>query len=65
MKVEKRFLNVPEVAFYLGFSISAIRKWVRLGAIPFRKVNGGIRFDIHLINQWLEKERVDSYSHYN
>jgi excisionase family DNA binding protein len=65
MKIEKRFLNVPEVALYLGFSISAIRKWVRRGVIPFHKVNGGIRFDIQLINEWLEKERSNSYSHSN
>jgi excisionase family DNA binding protein len=45
--MEKRLLNVPEVADYLGFSVSAIRKWVRRGMIPFNKVNGGIRFDIN------------------
>ena len=53
--IEKRFLSVPEVARYLGFSTSAIRKWVRLGLIPFCKVNGGIRFDIERINKWTEK----------
>jgi excisionase family DNA binding protein len=62
MKIEKRFLNVPEVAEYLGFSISAIRKWVRRGTIPFHKVNGGIRFDIQCINQWLEKERSYNFN---
>ena len=58
MRVEKRFLNVPEVAEYLGFSISAIRKWVRRGTIPFNKVNGGIRFDIERLEQWLAKKVV-------
>lgn len=55
VKISKRFLSVPEVAEYLGFSASAIRKWVRLGTIPFCKVNGGIRFDIERINKWTEK----------
>lgn len=55
INIERRFLNVHEVAVYLGFSVSAIRKWVRLGQIPFCKVNGGIRFDIERINKWTEK----------
>ena len=58
MRIEKRFLNVPEVAVYLGFSISAIRKWVRRGMIPFNKVNGGVRFDIERIDQWLQKNAI-------
>ena len=66
MIIEKRLLNVPEVANYLGFSIGAIRKWVRQGTIPYNKVNGGIRFDIERINQWLQEETVsDQRSNYN
>ena len=56
MRVEKRFLRVPEVATYLGLSTGAIRKWVRLGTIPFRKINGAIRFDIEAIDQWVERQ---------
>ena len=56
MKIDKRFLSVPEVAQYLGFSTGAIRKWVRLGTIPFRKINGGIRFDIAAIDSWVDKQ---------
>ena len=52
MEIQKRFLSVSEVADYLGFSVSAIRKWVRLGMIPFNKLNGGVRFDIEKIDQW-------------
>jgi excisionase family DNA binding protein len=64
--MEKRFLNVNEVSAYLGFSRSAIRKWVRIGTIPFNKVNGGIRFDIERINQWLQRETVNkTHSIYN
>ena len=53
--MEKRYLSVPEVAEYLGFTTNAIRKWVRRGKIPFNKVNGGVRFDIERINQWAAK----------
>ena len=55
IKIQKRYLSVQEVAEYLGFSVSAIRKWVRLGRIPFCKVNGGIRFDIKRIDRWVEE----------
>ena len=54
--MQKRFMNVPEVSQYLGFKDRTIRKWVRLGMIPFIKINGGIRFDIEDIEQWLEKQ---------
>jgi len=63
--MEKRFLKVQEVANYLGFSISAIRKWVRRGSIPFNKVNGGIRFDIERINEWTAKKEQTRHTVYN
>ena len=53
--IERRYLNVYEVALYLGFSVSAVRKWVRQGMIPFNKVNGGISFDIKRINNWVDQ----------
>ena len=52
----KHFLNVRETAQYLGFSESAIRKWVRLGAIPFCRINSSIRFDIRTIEKWTQKK---------
>jgi excisionase family DNA binding protein len=54
--MQKRYLNVAEIAKYLGFTESAIRKWVRLGVIPFVKINGGIRFDLERIERWVEKK---------
>ena len=55
--MEKRFLTVAEIAEYLGFKQSAIRKWIRLGKIPFNRLNGGIRFDLRLIDQWAQKRQ--------
>ncbi len=51
--MKRRYLNVVEVSQYLGFSDKTIRKWIREGTIPFRKINGGIRFDIDAIEKWL------------
>lgn len=49
----KRFLNVKQVAEYLGVSLSAIRKWIRESRIPFCRFNGAIRFDKERIDQWV------------
>ncbi len=55
--MEKRLLTVSEVAHYLGFSRSTIRKWIRSGLIPFHRLNGGIRFDIKTIDSWVQKKK--------
>ncbi len=52
--LNKRYYNVKEIAEYLAFSVNTIRKWVRFGLIPCRKINGGIRFDIEAIDKWIE-----------
>ncbi|MBF0490432.1 MAG: helix-turn-helix domain-containing protein [Candidatus Omnitrophica bacterium] len=58
--MEKRFLNVPEVAVYLGFKQSAIRKWIRQGRIPFNRFRRNIRFDLKLIEQWADERRENT-----
>lgn len=55
--MEQRFHTTKDIAVYLGFSEGAIRKWIRHGNIPFRKINGGIRFDMEEINKWTYKKR--------
>ena len=59
--MEKRFYTVEEIATYLGFSVSAIRKWVRTGQIPFCKINGGIRFDQSEVDKWVTKSKRSIY----
>ncbi|MCP4651223.1 MAG: helix-turn-helix domain-containing protein [PVC group bacterium] len=53
--MEKRYYNTKEISKYLGVSESAIRKWIRHGKIHVCKINGVIRFDIVIIDKWLEK----------
>lgn len=55
--MERRFYSVEEIATFLGCSVSAIRKWIRMGKIPFCRFNGAIRFDILEINKWTSKNR--------
>lgn len=56
--MERRFYNIKEVACYLGFTVSAIRKWIRTGQIPFHHINGAIRFDIKEIDRWAVKDKM-------
>ena len=59
--MEKRFYTVEEISVYLGFSVSAIRKWIRTGQIPFCKINGGIRFDQNEVDKWVTKSKRSIY----
>ncbi len=56
--MERRYYKVESIAEYLSVSIAAIRKWIRLGKIPFSRLNGAIRFDIQEIDIWAGKNRV-------
>ena len=53
--MERRYISVSETAVYLGLSIGAIRKWIRMRSIPFCRLNGAIRFDIQEIERWAHK----------
>ncbi len=59
--MEKRFLTVAEIAEYLGFKQSAIRKWIRQGRIPFNRFRRNIRFDLKLIEQWASETRENAH----
>lgn len=57
--MEKRFLNIKEIAEYLCLSESTIRAWVKTGRIPFSKLGRCVRFDILKINEWLKQKEFD------
>lgn len=60
--IPKRYLNVDEVAAYLGFSKASIHRLVDTRAIPFCKPGGldGLRFDIKAIDKWIERQTVQA-----
>jgi len=53
--MNKRFLNVKEVAIYLASSEDTIRQWVKTGYMPFSKLGRSVRFDLLKLEPWLEK----------
>ena len=66
--MEKRFLNVKEIANYLNLSEHTVRSWIRVGKIPFSKLGRAVRFDLRRIEPWLKKKEcrtLDSFEALN
>ncbi len=51
-KPERRYLDVPGVAAFLGLTEHSIRKYVQRGMIPHRKLGGKLMFDPAEIERW-------------
>jgi len=56
--MEKRFLNVEELAEYLGISTNTVYAWVCQRKIPYLKIGKLVKFDLTKIEQWLDKKTV-------
>ena len=51
--MEKKFMNIYEVAEYLSYSVGGIRNLIRLGKIPVKKPNGRLIFVTKEIDNWV------------
>ena len=58
MKVERRLVDVEEVAYMLGMSKNTIYCWVSQGRIPFVKCGRSTRFDLQEIDKWIKENSV-------
>lgn len=54
----KRYMDVGEVAEYLGISKGTLYNWAQQRKLPFVKIGWLIRFDKNEIDQWIEKRRT-------
>ena len=54
--MEKRFINMKDLAAYLGVSRYTVRSWVYQDKIPCTRIGRAIRFDMRQIERILEKE---------
>ena len=52
---EKELLNTAQVAQWLLFSESTIRKWVHYGYIPHVKLGRGVRFIRKDVEKWMQE----------
>jgi excisionase family DNA binding protein len=50
------YLNIEELAKYLGVAEKTIRKWVLNREIPFHKIKKVIRFRVSEIERWIDEE---------
>jgi excisionase family DNA binding protein len=57
----KKYMDVKDVAKYLGVSQATIYRWVTARQIPFIKMRGCLRFIDFQIDEWmLEQTRKSS-----
>ena len=54
MNTEKKFMNIDELALYLGVSRNTIYWWIATRKIPHNKLGKLVRFDQNEINTWLQ-----------
>ena len=59
--MEKRFIDMKDLAVYLGVSRYTIRAWVYRDKIPCKRIGRAIRFDLRQIEKILSKE--DALAH--
>lgn len=59
----QQLLTVKQVAEKLGYSTHGIYKMVEQSKIPHIKLpGGGVRFNMDIVNSWLEKRTVKAKS---
>jgi excisionase family DNA binding protein len=51
-------LKQKEIAELIGVSERTIERWRKDRIMPYKKVNGRIRFDPTIIEKWLDKKEV-------
>lgn len=57
--MEKSFVTTAEVADYLGYSLSYVRKLCNTRAIPFYRFGHSIRFKEEEVRAWAEAGRIN------
>ena len=62
--VNRRLLNVEEVAQMLDMRTSTIYKWVSQRRIPFVKCGRLTKFDLQRIDEWIKKSSVEEKKFY-
>ena len=56
-----RLVNIREVSKFLSVKESTLYSWVNKGSIPAHKINGLLRFDMDVIEEWVKNSEQASY----
>ena len=54
-RIFRRLLNLGETAFYLGVKVDTVYKWSRMGVLSKVKLGGALRFDVNVLDQFIEQ----------
>lgn len=57
--MNKNYFSVDELADYLGISKNTVYSWVWQKRIPYVKVGKLLKFNMRLIEAWLEKNTIN------
>ncbi len=57
--MERRLINVDELAQYLGVKKSTLYSWVSQRRIPFVKCGRLTKFDLRNIDKWIEENKTE------
>ena len=58
--MEKRYVNVNDIANYLGMSKPSIYRYAESRKIPFLKIGKVLRFDVVEIEKWLREYKREA-----
>ena len=50
----ERWMNLEEIANYIGCSKDTIRKWIKNGTIPNYKIGRQYKFRLSEVKEWIE-----------
>ncbi len=59
--MERRLLNIDEVAEYTGLSKNTLYAWVCQRRIPFVKVGRLTKFDLKDVDRWIEENKKKTF----
>ena len=60
--MDKRFINIPDLACYLGISQNTLRSWIWRRLIPSHRFGRLVRFDLREIDTWVKERRIEELS---
>ena len=58
--LQPRWLTIDQAAAYIGFAKGTLYHWVNQRQIPFVKKGRSLRFDRLVLDEWMERDRVQS-----
>ncbi|MCF7875355.1 MAG: helix-turn-helix domain-containing protein [Candidatus Omnitrophica bacterium] len=62
--MEERLVDIKKLSQYLGVKEGTIYSWVNQEKIPYVKINRLVRFNLKMINEWIDNNSVESHSIY-